>query len=343
MYTYRWALKGYHHTQVSYIYSRRSQILYLVPPLKTFMNFTPPSTRINSNKHKVQVMNIKFFSKLIYTYWNLNYRIKQDSYFSQAKCLLKYIFYLEPIFRSKEMSLIKRNRSPQRTNSAPRGGASQFGNLWSTRCFLTSRLHDSPQQHSYPHTMTDWLTLWSKAPLGKLTVAHITRRLSTMFTKACNWFLFWEELHSVHSMHYFSKIRFNIILPSTSVSSKYPFYFRIFDKNLYIILANACYMPHPSYPWFDRLAILRVCGEWYKLRSSALCRLSCPTMLSLRNKHYFSSALSCFQTFSYYILQFRRDINFHTHIKQRTGRRLPGRPKKRWLETNRLVDLILDW
>jgi hypothetical protein len=71
-------------------------------------------------------MNSVFF-KLIYTSVKFKDIIKQDLCFNQAKCLPKHIFYLAPIFHSKQMSLIKRNRPPppQRTRSAP-----QFGNLW---------------------------------------------------------------------------------------------------------------------------------------------------------------------------------------------------------------------
>jgi hypothetical protein len=79
---------------------------YNLRPLKMSHELHAPSTRINENKqiwHKVLLMNnTAYFPKLIYIlWWNLSYRVKQASYFNQAKWLPKPVFYLEPIFRTK--------------------------------------------------------------------------------------------------------------------------------------------------------------------------------------------------------------------------------------------------
>jgi len=61
-----------------------------------------------------------------------------------------------------------------------------------------------------------------------------------------------NPLHTFTSS--FSKIHFNIILPSTSRSLKRSLLFRLSEQYFLCIshLPHACYIPRPSYrPWFD--------------------------------------------------------------------------------------------
>jgi hypothetical protein len=70
----------------------------------------------------------------------------------------------------------------------------------------------------------------------------------TALTRACHWSLSWARWDHSTPSFYFSKIHFNITLPSTFW---YSFRFSDHDFALISLLSHACYISHPSHPsWF---------------------------------------------------------------------------------------------
>lgn len=103
---------------------------------------------------------------------------------------------------------------------------------------------------------------WNKIILEELLTPQLdtkfppfcgTRRFVTAFTRACYLTLSWRSL--VLASSYFSKICFNIILP-TPMSPKWSLSFKFFYQNSVCIslLLLACHMPNPSHvPLLDHL------------------------------------------------------------------------------------------
>jgi hypothetical protein len=85
-----------------------------------------------------------------------------------TKWLTKYIFYFAPIFRSKQIcpSYKQLAPSPQRINSAPRGGP-QFENLWNI-AYSTVFPNQGSTEHRQGFVEKSWSIYMSRASSGSI-------------------------------------------------------------------------------------------------------------------------------------------------------------------------------